>query len=210
MTCGIEPDRPHDRNAQNDQPASGPPRRKHRKKSLHRTRLNPCPLLSYPSSGHAMIALLGVAAARSCCNKFQRLGTRPVLKGIHNSGVIAMTIALALVASLVSSRLRADEPAQRLTGFAQAGWTAREGAPGEFRNMTQTTDGTLWFATDRGLYWFDGIHFFRFEGTAKQRLETGLISTVYAPPTGGLWMGFRLGGGVAFLENGVISVHTPD
>ncbi len=76
--------------------------------------------------------------------------------------------------------------------------------------MTQTTDGTLWFATDRGLFWFDGIHFFRFDGTATQRLETDLISVVYAPPTGGLWMGFRLGGGVAFLKEGVIHVFSPD
>jgi signal transduction histidine kinase/ligand-binding sensor domain-containing protein len=76
--------------------------------------------------------------------------------------------------------------------------------------MTQTTAGTLWFATDRGLYWFDGMHFFRFKGTATQPLETDLISTVYAPPTGGLWMGFRLGGGVAFLKNGVLLVYPPD
>jgi len=118
-------------------------------------------------------------------------------------------IAWALAASLLTTRLPAGEPAQPLTGFAREDWSARDGVPGAAWRTAQTTDGRLWFATERGLYWFDGIHFVRFEGTQAQPLRTDFLSTVYASPDGGLWMGFRLGG-VAFLKDGVLAVYPPD
>jgi len=118
-------------------------------------------------------------------------------------------IAFVLLAGLLGSPLRASEPVPSLTGFVDRYWTPREGAPRAFWGITQTADGTLWFATEHGLYWFDGAQFLRFAGTPTQPLSSDLVTALYAAPRGGLWMGFRLGG-VAFFKEGTLVLYTPD
>ena len=116
-------------------------------------------------------------------------------------------ITLALLLYLACRPLLADEPVQKLTGYAHTGWTTREGAPGLIQALAQTTDGTLWLASETGLYRFDGIRFERFNGPPEQPLTTDLVSALFAPSSGGLWVGFRLGG-LAFIgEDGMVVPH---
>jgi signal transduction histidine kinase/ligand-binding sensor domain-containing protein len=116
---------------------------------------------------------------------------------------------VAVLTYVLCSPLRADEVPSPLEGYAYTSWAPRDGAPAAVRQVAQTTDDTLWLASERGLYSFDGVRFSRFEGTAAQPLPSDMVAAVYATPDGGLWMGFRLGG-LAFLKNGVMTIHPPD
>lgn len=86
-------------------------------------------------------------------------------------------------------------------------WTGRDGAPGNIAAMAQTTDGYLWLGTPLGLYRFDGLQFASYPMT---RMEAGLpaldIDALTADSQGGLWIGFRLSGGICHLtRDGVLT-----
>ena len=118
-----------------------------------------------------------------------------------------IALAATLLLFLAGQPLLAADPPPKLIGFAHTGWTTRDGAPGLIQAMAQTTDGTLWLASETGLYRFDGIRFDRFDGPPEHPLATDLVSALFAPPTGGLWVGFRLGG-LAFIgAEGTMVAH---
>ena len=90
-------------------------------------------------------------------------------------------------------------------------WRARDGAPGNIAAMTQTSDGFLWLGTPLGLYRFDGLQFSAYPMTP---LETSLpssdIDALSSDPDGGLWIGFRITGGICHLgRNGDLTSYNP-
>lgn len=78
-------------------------------------------------------------------------------------------------------------------------WTVNEGAPGQVTALAQTADGFLWLGTEVGLFRFDGLQFERYEAPASAPFPATSVSALYAPPSGGLWIGFRYGG-LSFLD----------
>jgi ligand-binding sensor domain-containing protein len=88
------------------------------------------------------------------------------------------------------------------------GWTVREGAPaGGVNSIAQSRDGYLWLASYSGLFRFDGLRFDRISFQHDDRLRSMTVYDVFAPTSGGLWMGFALGG-VGFLdEKGSLTVY---
>jgi signal transduction histidine kinase/ligand-binding sensor domain-containing protein len=80
-------------------------------------------------------------------------------------------------------------------------WTAREGAPTAVRQLTQTSDGYLWIADATGLYRFDSLRFEHLGMLEKPELAFAEIYSLFAPKTGGLWVGYTLGG-AAFVKEG--------
>ena len=82
-------------------------------------------------------------------------------------------------------------------------WTFKDGAPDAVWALAQTADDYLWLGTASGLYRFDGIRFELFRSPFGDQLLTNNISWLFAPPTGGLWVG-NVTGGVSFLKNGRI------
>lgn len=73
-------------------------------------------------------------------------------------------------------------------------WGPRDGAPGAIADLAQTADGFLWIAASTGLYQFDGMNFERFRPPRGQKLLSLNIYSVFAPRSGGLWVGYTFGG----------------
>lgn len=88
-----------------------------------------------------------------------------------------------------------------LSGFEHTSWTQRNGAPDDVQVIAQTMDGYLWLGAISGLYRFDGVRFTRYRLPGGVELPSSNVSTLYAPKTGGLWIGYRFGG-ATFLHNG--------
>jgi ligand-binding sensor domain-containing protein len=69
-------------------------------------------------------------------------------------------------------------------------WTVKEGAPEHIFVLAPASDGFLWLGGVAGLYRFDGRQFELFQSTFGDELLSTNIRTVYAPPSGELWVGY--------------------
>jgi ligand-binding sensor domain-containing protein/two-component sensor histidine kinase len=81
--------------------------------------------------------------------------------------------------------------------------TAENGAPQFISSMAQDAQGFLWLVSNGSLYRYDGV---KFDRTLGSRLPPGLLMTVYATPSGDLWLGYLLGG-VARVHEGRITFY---
>jgi PAS domain S-box-containing protein len=83
-------------------------------------------------------------------------------------------------------------------------WTFKEGAPADVECLAQTNDGFLWLGGPNGLFRFDGTRFEPFRSPFGDRLLFTDLYSLFAPPSGGLWLGY-LDGGFSFLNNGRVT-----
>ncbi len=88
-------------------------------------------------------------------------------------------------------------------------WGFKEGAPDEIISLAQTTDGFLWIASPSGLFRFNGERFERYRPPSGAELISTNITALFAPPSGGLWIGYRFGG-FGFLQHGRLTNYTHD
>ncbi|MGO9337295.1 MAG: histidine kinase [Terracidiphilus sp.] len=86
-------------------------------------------------------------------------------------------------------------------------WTFKDGAPEAVSALAQTTDGYLWLGGESGLFRFDGVHFELFRSPFGDQLLSTRVTALFAPDTGGLWVGYNFGG-FSFLKNGKITNFT--
>lgn len=89
----------------------------------------------------------------------------------------------------------------QLSQLQHRAYLSRDGAPASGTAIAQTPDGFLWFATQNGLYRFDGEHF---DNSVTRLLPTTSIFSLYAEPNGDLWMGYTFGG-ISLLHDGKVS-----
>ena len=80
-------------------------------------------------------------------------------------------------------------------------WTFKDGAPADVTCLAQTKDGFLWLGGPNGLFRFDGTRFEPFRSPFGDRLLSTHLYSLFGPPSGGLWVGYVLGG-FSFLNNG--------
>ena len=83
-------------------------------------------------------------------------------------------------------------------------WTFKEGAPADVTCLAQTNDGFLWLGGPDGLFRFDGTRFEPFSSSFGDRLLSTNLYSLFAPPSGGLWIGYTLGG-FSFLDKGRVT-----
>ena len=102
---------------------------------------------------------------------------------------------------LACARVHALPPHLNLDQLDHTQWTVRDGAPSGTGGLTQTADGYLWKGSHKGLYRFDGVQFERVRGAGGQQLLSDAVYAVWAPPEGGLWIGYTFGG-VSLLKDG--------
>src|SRR5215469_6448814 len=105
-------------------------------------------------------------------------------------------------------RTRALDRDRDITQFHHTVWLAREGAPSQISALVQTTDGYLWFGSDRGLFQFDGVQFKLFEPLSGIRFPSNNINSLMATSDGGLWISFNPWG-IGFLKNGRFLLFKP-
>jgi ligand-binding sensor domain-containing protein len=115
---------------------------------------------------------------------------------------------LGLGSGLGLAQAQQVPPARLLEQFTHTGWGALDNGPTDVLNIAQTSDGWLWLASATGLYRFDGKRFERMDSIDGNALLASTVRTLYAPPEGGLWVGYRLGGGISHFLNGQVRHYT--
>ena len=88
-------------------------------------------------------------------------------------------------------------------------WTFKEGAPADVTCLAQTNDGFLWLGGPNGLFRFDGTRFEPFSSPFGDRLLSTNLYSLFAPPSGGLWIGYT-SGGFSFLDKGRVTNYASE
>jgi signal transduction histidine kinase/ligand-binding sensor domain-containing protein len=117
--------------------------------------------------------------------------------------LLACILPAVLGIQLFGDSLRAPVEAD-IHQLYHSTWTVRDGAPVGIWRIAQSTDELLWIATNSGLYRFDGVQFTKFRPADGGTLPSENVITLYAPSTGGLWIGYQFGG-ISFIKDGRIT-----
>jgi signal transduction histidine kinase/ligand-binding sensor domain-containing protein len=89
-------------------------------------------------------------------------------------------------------------------------WTFKDGAPSDVTCLAQTNDGFLWLCGGpNGLVRFDGMRFEPFSPPFGGRLLSANLYSLFAPPSGGLWIGYTMGG-FSFLDKGRVTNYASE
>ena len=88
-------------------------------------------------------------------------------------------------------------------------WTFKDGAPPDVQCLAQTNDGFLWLCAPNGLLRFDGTRFEPFRSPFGDRLLSTDAYSLFVPPSGGLWIGYTIGG-FSFLDNGRVTNYASE
>jgi len=118
-----------------------------------------------------------------------------VVRGRGGASAVCVGFFLAVVGWLAFACpvSALDNRDRDISQFYHTAWTVRQGAPGQITALAQTSDGYLWLGTQTGLFRFDGVRFERYRPREGGDFLAASVSALYAPPSGGLWVGFRYG-----------------
>jgi signal transduction histidine kinase/ligand-binding sensor domain-containing protein len=107
-----------------------------------------------------------------------------------------------------SSLFGQETPSSGLQVVHQS-WTFKDGAPETVFAVAQTSDGFLWLGGETGLVRFDGARFEPFKSPFGDELLSTLVSGLFAPSSGGLWVGYGFGG-FSFVYHGHVKNYPVD
>lgn len=109
--------------------------------------------------------------------------------------------AVVATACLLALPVLALDASKPLSEFMFQTWSVDEGLPhSAIRDVTQTRDGYLWFATHEGVARFDSLNFTVFNEANTPSLKGTGVITLLAAKDGSLYIGLRDGGVVQYLD----------
>jgi ligand-binding sensor domain-containing protein len=128
-------------------------------------------------------------------------------KHVHFPWLGSILAGLLFMCSLGAQALN---PQLDISQYAHTAWKVRD----DFTKVSilaiaQTPDGYLWLGGGSGLFRFDGTHFERFHAPSGDQLLSTNIYKTFAAPTGGLWIGYALGG-FSFVKDGRVTTYGAD
>jgi ligand-binding sensor domain-containing protein len=92
---------------------------------------------------------------------------------------------LAVAMLLLAHSADALDPERALTQYLRDAWGREQGFPGgPVYGLTQTADGYLWIAAEKGLVRFDGVSFRLFEPSGSTAAPGPTVLGVAAAPDG--------------------------
>jgi len=112
-------------------------------------------------------------------------------------------VLLLVITALQCLSLFGQTPRAEKLQVGHDTWTFKDGAPENVAALAQTTDGFLWLGTPSGLFRFDGTRFEPFNSPFGDPLLSTNVWAVFAPASGGIWIGYMFGG-FSFLNNGQV------
>lgn len=99
-------------------------------------------------------------------------------------------------------------PVWRIDHYKHTAFSVDQGAPEDVAALAQTSDGYLWVGSGgSGLTRFDGLKFVPFVPIQGEHLLSAQVSTLFAAPDGGLWIGYEFQG-VSLLMDGHLTHYT--
>lgn len=110
---------------------------------------------------------------------------------------------ISVIAVLLGMPAAALDQQCSIAQFNHSAWTVKEGAPGQVTALAQSADGYLWLGTQTGLFRFDGVTIERYMPERGEDFPATSVSALYAPASGGLWVGFRYGAASFMDADGV-------
>ncbi len=124
--------------------------------------------------------------------------------------VLRLTVALVTFVScslLWPESARAVDLRNVLTDYTFTSWSRKDGLVGPVWAIAQDGNGFLWLGTDTALIRFDGVRFVSWEGLGGTPLPRLPIRSLVVSTAGALWIGFGASGGLARIENRVVSAY---
>jgi ligand-binding sensor domain-containing protein len=103
-------------------------------------------------------------------------------------------VALVAIVAIKSPSLCGQTPPSASLRVIHESWTFKDGAPENVLALAQTNDGFLWLGSETGLFRFDGTRFEAFKSPFGDQLLSTRISSLFAPESGGIWIGYEFGG----------------
>ena len=82
-------------------------------------------------------------------------------------------------------------------------------SPSRRHLLAQTKDGFLWLGGPNGLFRFDGTRFEPFRSPFGDRLLSPDVYSLFATPSGGLWIGYTFGG-FSYLDGGRVTNYASE
>ncbi len=113
---------------------------------------------------------------------------RPVQPEPLRQRLISALLWLCLLVGMPVPGVAQDGPPP-LRDYAIDVWTSRNGLPhNSLRDIAQTPEGHLWFATWEGLVRYNGLDFTVFDRSTRPGLRDNGVGALYVDRTGGLWI----------------------
>jgi hypothetical protein len=125
------------------------------------------------------------------------------------ASALCWLVVLMIVTCLRCPSSLGQTPASGNVQVGHDSWTFQQGAPAEATCLAQTNDGFLWLGGPNGLFRFDGTRFEPFSSPFGDQLLSTNLYSLFAPPSGGVWIGYTFGG-FSFLDKGRVTNYASE